>query len=441
MELSRLYEKLKTRSEVYFEADKEIPLSQHAVLFIVVGILTFFIVWANIATLDEVTRGEGKIIPSSRVKKIQGVDKGQVEEILVREGQRVKQGDPLIRISAIEAQSEYQSNFNRVLGIKATIARLKAEAEGSDTVEFPEDVIANAPENVVEERKAFESNRRSLEGQVEVLDQQLSQREQQVREIQTKINDVRSVINLSRQEKQMIEPLVEKGAAPKIELIQLERGIKQTQQELNSLTTSLPRAKLAVEEARAKIKERQKELQARAQANLSEKLIELNALEDNLDAFKDRESRTTLSSPVDGIIQSINENLGGVVEPGELLIEVVPVDDNLLVEAQIKPSDIAFLHPGQKAKIKITSYDFSIYGGLDGELIDISADSITDRQGNTFYRITLQTEQSGLMRNGENLPIIPGMVASVDILTGKKTVMEYIMKPFIKTVDKAMNER
>lgn len=422
--------------------DDDLPLSRHLLLVFIAGFFIIFILWANWATLDEVTRGDGKVIPSSEIQSIQTLEAGIVEQFLVREGDEVEAGQVLIRLSDIEASSDLGANQARYLGLLASITRLQAEAEGKVTVEFPENVMQGAPQSVSEEMNAFRANRQQLQSQKSIYEQQLSQREQELREIQIKIADTRGVIALQRQEKDMVEPLVKRGSAPPMELLQLERTIKEKASELNSYQSSVPRIQSAITEAQARLGEVLTAAQAQAQTELSAKLIELNEIKERLGALKDRKTRTELKSPVNGTIKAIEANtVGGVVRPGEDIIQIVPKDDQLLVEARIRPSDIAFIYPKQPAIVKITAYDFSIYGGLDAEVVDISADTIEDEEGNSFYRVRLRTHETELKRKNEVLPIIPGMVASVDILTGEKTVMQYLLKPFIKTLDNAMNER
>lgn len=422
--------------------DDDLPLSKHYLLLAIASFIVIFIVWANFATLDEVTRGEGKIIPSGDIQALQSLDAGTVEEFLVHEGDVVDIGQPLIRLNAIEATSDLGANRARYLGLLAAITRLSAEAEGKGSVDFPEDVMKGAPQSVTEELNTFRANRQSLQGQTNVLQQQLSQREQEKRETSTRIADTRGVISLQRQEASMIRPLVEKGSAPKLELLQLERTIKEKTAELNSYTSSLPRIESSIQEAKARIEELESNARAQAQAELSAKLIEMNEIKERLSALEERKGRTELKSPVKGTIQEITVNtVGGVVRPGEDLIKIVPQDDQLIIEAKIKPSDRAFIFPGQKAMIKISAYDFSIYGGLKGEVLDISADTVEEKDGKSFYRVRLRTYETQLKRKGEILPITTGMVATADILTGKKTVMQYLLKPFRKTLDNAMHER
>lgn len=435
-------DRMHARALAVFDTDDDLPLSKHLLLVAISSFIVIFIVWANVASLDEVTRGDGKVIPSSSVQALQSLDAGTVEEFLVREGDIVEAGQPLIRLNAIEASSDLGANQARYLGLLASVTRLQAEAEGLGTVEFPEEVMKGAPQSVTEELNAFRANQQSLNGQRNVLSQQMSQRESELREVNTRIADTRGVIALQQQEAAMVRPLVEKGSAPKMELLQLDRTIKEKRAELNSYTSSVPRIKSSIEEAKARISELETNMKAQAQAELSAKLIEMNEIKERLAALKERKGRTTLKSPVTGTVQEITiSTIGGVVRPGEDIIKIVPKDDQLIIEAKIRPSDRAFIFPSQKAVIKLTAYDFSIYGGLDGELVDISADTIEDQEGNSFYRVKLRTDKTELVRKGEVLPITVGMVASVDILTGKKTVMQYLLKPFIKTLDNAMNER
>lgn len=433
--------RIQAHANRFFTTDEDLPLSRHILLFSIAAFFFIFVLWANFAKLDEVTRGDGRVIPSSEVQKLSSLEGGIVDEFFVKEGEEVRAGQTLVRLRDIEASSDLDSNNVRYLGLLAAVTRLQAEVEG-EVPEFPDEVMQGAPQSVTEELNTFRANREKMQGQISILEQQLSQRQQELRELQTRANDLREVIRLSREEKSMIEPLVERGSAPRVELIQLERALKERQSELNSVLTSVPRARSAIEEAQARIDEIKTTARAESQTELSAKMVEMNAIKESLGALQDRKTRTEIKSPVNGFVKDFKVNtVGGVVKPGEDFIEIVPKDDQLLVEVQIRPSDIAFLYPEQPAVVKITAYDFSIYGGLDGRLVDISPDAIINEKGESFYRVRVQTYENALKRKGEILPIIPGMVASVDILTGEKTVMEYLLKPFVKTLDKAMNER
>ena len=441
-------EKIQAKTERFFVTDDELPLSRHLILVTVVAFFIAFIVWASFASLDEVTRGFGKIIPSSELQEVASLEAGIVEDFFVTKGERVKEGQLLVRLRDIAASSDLETNRSRYLGLLASVTRLQAEVSGAKSVSFPAQVQKGAPDSVQEELRTFQANKNRVVEQRNVLEQQLTQRQQEVIELESRISDLKQVIALSRQEKAMIEPLVARGSAPKIELVQLERGIREQLTELNSLQKSQPRARAAVNEAQSRIDELDSTTKAEAQAELAEKTVEVNSLKETLSGLKDRKAQTEITSPVNGIVHDITVNTkGGVVQPGQPIVQIVPEGEPLFVEAKIKPSDVAFLRPkiadrdGQAAMVKITAYDFSIYGGLDGELISISPDTITDEQGETFYRVRVQTAQNELVRKGEVLPITTGMEAQVDILTGEKSVMEYLVKPFVKTLNQSMGER
>lgn len=426
----------------YFMTDDELPLHRH---FILVSLFLFFIVfilWASFATLDETARGEGQIIPVGEVQVIQNLEGGIVDEFMFKEGDIVKKDDVIMRLRDVGAQSDLGTNEAKYMGLLASITRLQAEVDGKETLEFPDEIMKKSPQSVTEELNAFRANRDKLQGQIMVLDQQLSQRRQEVSELTTKSSDLSSVIRLSQEEKRMTEPLVARGSAPRIELIQLERAIREKQTELNGVRAAIPRAKSAISEAEARIGEMKKSFIAEAQTELTAKTAELNTVKQTLSALEDKKDRTDVRSPVDGTIKDLKINtVGGVVRPGDPIAEIVPIGENLLVEVKIKPSDIARLRPGLPAMVKITAYDFTIYGGLKGEVADISADTIKNEKGEFFYRVKVSTKENSLQRKGEVLPIIPGMIATVDIQTGRKTVMEYLMKPFFKTIENSMNEK
>lgn len=441
---SKQVNKLEAYGDKLLDTDDDLPLARHLQLFAICAIIVVFIIWANLATLDEVTRGNGRVIPASDVQIIQHQEGGTIQALLVKEGDSVESGQVLMRLSDVGASSDLGSTKARMTGLQAKIQRLQAEAEGKDVPEFTDDVMEGAPESVREELNTFRANKSQLDSQLSVLQSQASQRRQEVSEINTRIADLNRVISLTNEEMAMIQPLVARGSAPKRDVLQLEQQLAQQRSELNGLRASLPRANSAINEANARIEDLKTSFKTDAQNELTATLVEAKTLQQQIPALQDRQTRTEIRSPVKGIVKDIKvqtDEGGGVIKPGDQVMEIVPVDDQLVVEAQIRPADIAFLHPEQPAIVKITAYDFSIYGGLKGKVTDISADTITNQEGESFYRVRVVTEKSTILRNGSELPIIPGMVASVDILTGEKTVMEYLMKPLIKTLSQAMNER
>jgi len=435
-------DKLSAKVEKLLVTDDELPLYRHIQLLTVVAAVFVFIVWASFATLEQVARGDGKVIPSSEIQIIQHQEGGIVDEFMVREGDHVEIGQILMRLRDVGAASDLGASQTRYSGLQAKMLRLQAEAEGASAPQFPEELVKAAPIAVQEEMNTFRANKLKLDSETSVLRQQINQRQQEVREIQTRIADLNRVTGLTQDEINMIRPLVDRGSAPKRDLLQLDRQMAEQRTELNGLKASLPRARAAVSEADARLKDIATQARAVAQAELAQTQIEASTIEQTLGALKDKKSRTEIRSPVDGIVKDLKINtVGGVVKPGDEVVEIVPSDDQLLVEARVRPADIAFIYPGQRAMVKFTAYDFAIYGGLPGEVVDISADTITNDKGESFYRVKVRTKNVALKHKGEELPIIPGMVATVDILTGERTVMEYLMKPFIKTLDSAMNER
>ena len=433
--------RLRAKGEKFFETDDELGLSKHLLMLGICGFFIVFYFWAAYAELDEVTRGDGKVIPSSEVQKVSSLEGGIIQEIFIKEGDEVKAGQLLVRLSDIAASSDLGSNEARVLGLQATIERLQAEVEGR-VPNFSDAVMKGAPRSVTEEMNAYRANKDSINNQVTVIESQRSQRQQELNELNIRASDIQAQLNIAKEEKAMVAPLVAKGSAPKMELLQLDRQIKEKETELNGVTSSIPRAKSAIGEASARINEIKSQARAQAQTELSAKLIEMTALEKGQSRFEDIRDRAEIKSPVNGYIKDLKVyTIGGVVQPGQEFIEIVPKDDQLLVEARIKPRDIAFLYPEQPAVVKITAYDFAIYGGLKGKVVAISPDAVTDEKGESFYLVKIRTEENALKRKGEVLPIIPGMVATVDILTGQKTVMEYLLKPLIKTLRNSMSER
>lgn len=434
-------QKVAAHADRVFETDEDMPLSKHIIMLVICGFFLLFFVWATFANLEVTTRGDGKVIPSKEIQKLSSLEGGIIDELLVKEGDEVKAGQIVVRLRDVAAGADFGSNEARLFGLKAAIARLQAEVEGR-MPDFPAEIMEKAPQAVAEEMAAFRANQDKINGQTIILQQQKSQRSQELSELQIKSSDLNGQLSLAREEKAMVEPLVARGSAPRMELLQLERQVKERQTELNSVNAAMPRARAAIAEAEARIRDVEASARATSQTELSAKTSEMSAIEKGLVGLEDKRDRTEIKSPVNGYVKDLKVyTVGGVVQPGQDFIEIVPKDDQLLVEARIKPKDIAFLYPDQPAMVKISAYDFSIYGGLKGKVAGISPDAVTDEKGDSFYLVKIITQENALKRKGEVLPIIPGMVATVDILTGEKTVMEYILKPFVKTIDASMNER
>ncbi len=406
-----------------------------------VAFVLFLVLWAHFAIVDEVTRGEGKAIPSSRLQKIQNLEGGIVAELFVREGQIVEAGDPLLRLDDTRFASNVGETEADRLALAARVERLSAEVEGRDLA-MPEHVLRDAPNLADSERALFESRRDQLRDEIGGLEEQLAQRRQEVREMSSKQEQFRSSLALLRKEIAMSEPLVSSGAISPVEVLRLKRAEVESRGQLDATTLALPRANAAIKEIESKIGETRGRFRSEALTQLNEARTELSKLKSTGKALEDRVRRTLVTSPVRGVVQQmLVSTIGGVIQPGSDIVEIVPLDDTLLVEAKVRPQDIAFLHPGQEAMVKFSAYDFTVYGGLKAELEHISADSITDEDGNSFFLIHLRTDKSHLGSDEKPLLIIPGMMASVDIITGHKSVLSYLLKPIIRAKAEALRER
>lgn len=399
-------------------------------------------VWAGFSSIDEVTRGDGKAIPSSKLQKIQNLEGGIVSELYVKEGQIVEAGAPLIRLDDTRFVSNAGETEALRLAMQLRVERLSAQVDDRP-LNIPDEVLKAAPSQAANERSLYESRRQQLKDEVGGLQEQLVQRQQELREFTSKQGQYRSQLSLQRQEINMSEPLVAQGAVSPVEVLRLKRAEMETRGQLDATTLAIPRAESAIKEVQRKIDETRGKFRSEALTQLNEARTELNKAESTGRALEDRVSRTLVTSPVRGIVKQLLVNtVGGVIQPGSDMVEIVPLNDTLLVEAKIRPQDIAFLHPGQEAIVKFTAYDYTIYGGLKAKLERIGADTITDEdKKTTYYMITLRTDRSHLGTDEKPLLIIPGMVASVDIITGKKSILSYLLKPIIKARAEALHER
>lgn len=418
---------------------EQTPHGARIVVWLSALTVAVLLVWAAWAELDEVTRGEGKVIPSRQIQILQSLDGGIVSEILAREGQVVKTGDLLLKVDPTRMVSSLRENQSQYLSLLAKAARLRALAEGSRFVP-PEEVLKQAPLLVEQERALYESRRAELDATVGVARQQSSQRSQELISVRARREQASQSFTLTARELELTRPLVKSGAVSDVELLRLERDVARYRGERDSANSDIPRLEAAVAESNRKIQEVELTFRNVARSELSETSAKLSALSEGSTALEDRVKQTEIRSPVNGTVKQLRVNtVGGVVQPGKDLIELVPSDDALLLEARVVPRDIAFLRPGQKALVKFTAYDFAVYGGLEATLEQISADSVIDEKGNAFFVVKVRTLASTIGQ--KNLPIIPGMVAEVDILTGKKSVLAYLMKPILRAKSNAMTER
>jgi membrane fusion protein, adhesin transport system len=421
---------------------EDAPRVVRLTIWSIIGFFLFLLVWANFAVIDEVTKGDGKAIPSSKIQKIQNLEGGIVAELFVSEGQIVEAGAPLIRLDDTRFASNVGETEADRLAMLLRVERLSAEVDDRP-LNFSAEVLKAVPGQAASEESLYISRRQQLHDEIGGLKEQLIQRQQELREFTSKQSQYRNGLALQRQEINMSEPLVAQGAVSPVEVLRLKRAEVETLGQLDATTLAIPRAESAIKEVQRKIDETRGKFRSEALTQLNEARTDLNKARATGKALEDRVSRTLVTSPVRGIVNKLLVNtIGGVIQPGSDLVEIVPLDDTLLVEAKIRPQDIAFLHPGQEATVKFTAYDYTIYGGLKAKLEQIGADTITDEdKKTTYYVIKLRTDKSHLGTDEKPLLIIPGMVASVDIITGKKTVLSYLLKPIIRARAEALHER
>ena len=421
---------------------EDAPRVVRLTIWAIIGFFIFLLLWANFAVIDEVTKGDGKAIPSSKIQKIQNLEGGIVSEMFVKEGQIVEAGAPLIRLDDTRFASNVGETEADRLSMLLRVERLSAEVDDRP-LNFPEDVLKAVPGQAKSEESLYISRRQQLHDEIGGLQEQLIQRQQELREFSSKQAQYRQQLGLQRQEINMSEPLVAQGAVSPVEVLRLKRAEVETRGQLDATTLAIPRAESAIKEVQRKIDETRGKFRSEALTQLNEARTDLNKAQATGKALEDRVSRTLVTSPVRGIVNKLLVNtIGGVIQPGSDMVEIVPLDDTLLVEAKIRPQDIAFLHPGQEAIVKFTAYDYTIYGGLKAKLEQIGADTITDEdKKTTYYIIKVRTERSHLGTDEKPLLIIPGMVASVDIITGKKSVLSYLLKPIIRARAEALHER
>lgn len=414
--------------------------STSLLLFAIIGVLVAGVWWTDRARVPLVTNGEGRVIPSSQVQIVQDLEGGILEAIMVREGDIVKVGQVLLRKNDVQIEGKLREDYGNYLDLLARRERLRAEVSGRRP-KYAREVIENVPELAERENQLYRARTAELNASIAVLQRQIEQRRQELVELDTRIAQLKRSLELAREELGIIKPLVEQGVTSRIELLRLQRSVNDIRGTLETAQQSIPRAQSALREAERRKDERRAVARSRSQAELNEVSVRATALKESLASMRDRAQRTDIRSPVDGIVKVLNINtVGGVIRPGMDLIEIVPLEDTLLVEARVRPSDIGFVTEGMPAKVKITAFDYTDYGSMDGVVEDISPDTIVDEKGESFYQILVRTEKNYLGTEEKPLFIKPGMIAQVDIISGDRSILEYLLKPILRANEKALRE-
>ncbi|WP_263834139.1 HlyD family type I secretion periplasmic adaptor subunit [Sulfurospirillum oryzae] len=420
---------------------EENPQQFRWVIFFWVFSISLFLLWASFSPIDEIVRGDGKVVPSGENQMIQHLEGGILEDILVKEGETVKADQVLLKVNNLKSASTYESMGYKAAQLRAKMVRLKAEVTNTEFLPTEAD-LKEIPSQILQERNLFVSNKERLNAQLSGLNEQYTQKKNDKLETQGRISEQKKALSYIKEEVKISAPLVEEGVKSKVDFLKLQRELSSLEERCNGMIASIPRLDAAISEIENKMQEVRSEFTTKAQLELNDAQTEFNRITAESASYADQVVRTTLKSPINGVVQKLYVNtIGGVIKPGDNLIEIVPTEDGLLAEVKVKPSDIAFLYPGQEAIVKVTAYDFAIYGSLKGKVVTISPDSMTDKRDNTYYIVRVQTDKKYFGTEEKPLNITPGMTLNVDIITGKKTVMQYILKPILKAKQYMFTER
>lgn len=422
-------------------AGVQINRASRLLLWSISGFFVLLFAWITFAEVDNVTRAEGRVIPSAKMQVIQNLEGGIVAEILVKQGQSVQAGDRLVGLSALQADGDMKSRYQQVLALEARAARLAALASGQSP-KFPKTVSDSAPELMSVEMATYLSKTQEQQSQVAVLSAQLEQKTRELEESRITLLATRKSLELGREERATVARLVERGLEPRLELVRIDRSFAEQEGRADVATVTIERLRAAINEMTARKEAMTRQFRSDALNELNRTLAELSPLKQAMPALVDKVSRTEIKAPMKGIVNRVFvTTLGGIVKPGDPIVEVVPGDDQLVVEALVNPKDIGFVKLGQPARVKVTAYDYSIFGAMDGVVQSISADAVPNEKGEAFFQVRIETKTKTIEAIDKKLPIIPGMQAQIDIITGKKTILQYLSKPIVAMRENAFRER
>ena len=410
-------------------------------LFTIIFLVVAFVFWASLSRVEEITRGQGQVVPSRDIQIVQSLEGGIVEAILVKQGEIVKQGDVLLRISDVMFASQERGTEAQFLSLAAKKARLLAEANGADFV-VPDEISTKVPQIAANEKALYESRQSELQNSYDILDQRIEKAQADLAEVNAQIGRLSQNRKSLSQELEITRDMVRKRAVPKLDEIRLSRELGDVNGQINAEVQRRSSLQAEVNAARKEREGQNAKFRSQALSELNEVETQISQLQESLKSIGDRVDRTEIRSPVDGVVNNIAINtVGGVVEPAMQLAEIVPTDDELKIVAKVPPEEVAFLRPNLPVKVKISAYDPQIYGALDGVLTRIGANSVRDGDGNVFFEIEVRTDKNYLGEPAQPLPITPGMVADVEVITGKRTILEYLLKPLLRARDRALTER
>lgn len=438
--------KLFQKSDTDFMAELEAATSMRPatsvilMLFSVVALGAIFLIWAAVSKVEVITHGQGQVVPTQEIQVVQSLEGGIVSELLAKEGEQVKKGQILMRLSDTQFSSEEKGTEAKFSSLAAQKARLEAEAKGQEFV-MPKDIEEKSPAIAANERSLYESRKSELKNSYAILDDKINRASAELSEIKAEVSRLSESKRLLQNELEVTRKMVAQRAAPKLEQMQKEREMSDVSGQINAASARQQGIASDLEAARKEKQSQEGRFRSQALTELNEVETEIAGLQENLKSIGDRVDRREIRSPVDGVVNNMAINtIGGVVEPAMRLVEVVPLDDELKIVAKVQPSEVAFLHLGQDVRVKITAYDPQRFGSLHGKLIRVGANSVTDREGKAFFEIEVRTDKNYLGKDDRKFPIMPGMVANTEVITGKRTILEYMLKPILRARDVALTE-
>ncbi len=403
-----------------------------ALIFMSIGL----IIWAAWAPIDKIVRAQGRIITASKSQVVQHLEGGIVSEILIHEGQKVQAGQVLMRLSDVNANSNLSQVKSKLQSLKATQARLRAEAQGNSTLQFENDIGITVQ---MLEKNAFDERQSRIRSEQAALQQQINQRQAELKEAQARSQSLSNELNIAKQQASMIESLVKKGAASQMELLEAQSRTERLNTQFRDVVNTIPRLVSAQAEYAARISESQSRFKADARTELNQITSEINRIGAGIKADSDRVSRTEVKAPSTGFVNRLMFNtIGGVVKPGESVLEITPSEGPLAVEARVRPDDRASLRAGLDTRIMLGAYDYAVYGALQGEVVEVSSDTLPDENGMRYYRMVIETKPAKGPLSQE--VILPGMSASADVIVGQRSVLSYLLSPLLRFSSRAMRE-
>ena len=410
-------------------------------LFVIIALICILLFWANVTELDNVTRGQGKIVSSLQNQLVQASEGGVIKARFVETSQKVEKGELLFEIDPIDAKTSYDQALQRLTSLRIQEIRLSSEVLGEEP-EFSGNLVDMSPTVVTVEKALFSARKADLNAQLSVLKQQLTQRKQQLNEVDVTIETTNETLQFVEKQISIVEPLVKLQQYPETELLTLQRQAKDFEGKIESAIASKYRFQTSILEVQDQISSAKQSYTTKSQSELSEIISQIAEVESRIPALKDRVARTQLKSPVQGVINRLNfETIGGFVKPGDIILEIVPTGDDLIVEGKIDPKDIAYIQPKQAVRISLTAYDASRYGTIDGEVLRVSADAVEDKAtGLSNYLVDVSIDSTLYEDDGSEIEILPGMVASIDVLAGKRTIFDYIWQPMLKVKERAFTD-